>query len=88
MAYLLVFDLDGGSNIRRRVNRYLQREAQMVQHSVWRFRDICALQKAAEFILAADGRALAFVESDRILLERREVRRVLEGVSNRTRCPK
>jgi len=84
MAYLLIFDLDGRSTIRRKVNRYLRREAWMVQHSVWKFQDIRALQKAAEFILAAGGRALAFVESDRIFLARSEVKRFLEDVLNRT----
>ncbi len=84
MAYLLIFDLDGRSTIRRKVNRYLRREARMVQHSVWKFQDIRALQKAAEFILAAGGRALAFVESDRIFLARSEVKRFLEDVLNRT----
>jgi hypothetical protein len=88
VAYLLIFDLDGRSNIRRKVNRYLQREARMVQHSVWRFQDIRALHRAAEFIFAAGGRALAFVESDRIFLARSEVKQFLEGVLNRTSCLK
>ena len=70
------------------MNRYLKRNAQLVQHSVWRFQDLVALRAAAERVLTAKGKVLAFVESDRILLAPREVRRLLPGVSNRTGCPK
>lgn len=88
MAYLLVYDLNGRSKARRRMNHYLERNAQLVQHSVWRFRDLAALRAAAERVLTAEGKVLAFVESDRILLTSREVRRLLPGVLNRTERPK
>ncbi len=77
MAYLLIYNLDGRSNARRKMNRYLERNAQMVQHSVWRFRDYGALRAAAERVLAANGKVLAFVESDRIPMKSREIRRFL-----------
>lgn len=88
MAYLLVYDLDGRSKARQRMNRYLKRNAQLVQHSVWRFQDLAALRAAAERVLTVKGKVLAFIESDRILLRSREVRRLLHGVSNRTERPK
>ena len=88
MAYLLVYDLDGRSKARQRMNRYLKRNAQLVQHSVWRFQDLAALRAAAERVLTVTGKVLAFIESDRILLRSREVRRLLHGVSNRTERPK
>ncbi len=59
------------------MNRYLRRNAQMVQHSVWRFRDLTALRAAAERVLAAKGKVLAFIESDRILLTSGEVKHLL-----------
>jgi CRISPR/Cas system-associated endoribonuclease Cas2 len=77
MAYLLIYDLNGRSNARRKMNRYLQRNAQMVQHSVWRFRDYGAMRVAAERVLSAGGKVLAFFESDRILFELREIRQFL-----------
>ncbi len=84
MAYLLIYDLDGKSNERRKINRYLERNAQMVQHSVWKFRDYGALRAAVARVLAANGKVLAFVESDRILMQSKEIRQFLRGVSNRT----
>ncbi len=77
MAYLLIYDLNGRSDARRKMNRYLKRNAQLVQHSVWRFRDLAALRAAAERVLAAKGKVLAFIESDRILLTSEEVRHLL-----------
>jgi CRISPR/Cas system-associated endoribonuclease Cas2 len=77
MAYLLIYDLNGRSIARRKMSRYLRRNAQMVQHSVWRFRDYGAMRVAAERVLAAGGRVLAFFESDRILFELREIRQFL-----------
>jgi CRISPR/Cas system-associated endoribonuclease Cas2 len=77
MAYLLIYDLNGRSSIRRKMSRYLRRNAQMVQRSVWRFRDYGAMRVAAERVLAADGRVLAFFESDRILFELRGIRQFL-----------
>lgn len=84
MAYMLIYDLDGRSNVRRRINRYLKRNGQMVQHSVWRFQDLQALRAAAKRVLVAKGKVLAFVESDRILLTSKETRQLLYCVSNRT----
>ena len=81
MTYLLIYDLNGQSKARRKINRHLKRNAQLVQHSVWRFRDLGALREAAERVLAEEGKVLAFVESDRILLTSREVRYLLM-------CPK
>ena len=49
---------------------------------------MAALRAAAERVLAVKGKVLAFIESDRILLRSREVRRLLHGVSNRTERPK
>ncbi len=77
MAYLLVYDLDGRSDARRKMNHYLKCNAQLVQHSVWRFQDLAALLAAAECVLAAKGKVLAFIESDRILLTSGEVRHLL-----------
>jgi CRISPR/Cas system-associated endoribonuclease Cas2 len=95
MAYLLICDLNGRGDKRRKMNRYLRKNARMVQHSVWRFRDYEALRAVAERILEEGGRVLAFVESDRIPFELVEVRRFLRGVLNRTvekigrtKCPK
>ena len=88
MAYILIYDLDGSSAERRRMGRRLRRCAQMVQHSVWRFREYGALLDAAERVLAADGKVLAFVESDRILIRPKEVRQFLHGAFTATRCPK
>ena len=95
MAYLLISDLNGRSNARRKMNRYLRRNAQMVQHSVWRFQDYRVLLAVAERVLAEGGKVLAFVESDRIPMDLKEVRQFLHGVSNRTvekigrtKCPK
>lgn len=84
MVYLLIYDLDGQSKAKQSMNRYLKYNAQLVQHSVWRFRDLAALRAAAERVLTAKGKVLAFVESDRILLTSREVRRLLPDLSNRT----
>ncbi|MDI6643138.1 MAG: CRISPR-associated endonuclease Cas2 [Candidatus Hodarchaeaceae archaeon] len=81
MAYLLIYDLDGRSNGRRKINRYLNRNAQMVQHSVWRFQDLIALSYAAKQVRAAGGKVLAFSESDRILLTLREIRQFLQRIS-------
>ncbi len=77
MAYLLIYDLNGRSTARRKMNRYLKRNAQLVQHSVWRFRDLAALRAAVERVLAANGKVLAFIESDRILLTSGEVKHLL-----------
>ena len=88
MTYLLIYDLNGQSKARRKINRHLKRNAQLVQHSVWRFRDLAALWAAAERVFAAKGKALAFIESDRISLTSREVKQLLLSVSNRTGCPK
>ncbi len=70
------------------MNRYLKRNAQLVQNSVWRFQDLVALRAAAELVLTAKGKVLAFIESDRIILTSREVQRLLPDVSNRADCPK
>ncbi len=49
---------------------------------------MAALRAAAERVLTEKGKVLAFIESDRILLTSREVRRLLPGVSSRTEHPK
>ena len=49
---------------------------------------MAALRAAAERVLTAKGKVLAFIESDRILLTSREVRRLLPDVSNGTEHPK
>jgi len=81
MAYLLIYDLDGQSNARRKISRYLERNAQMVQHSVWRFRDFTTLNYAAKRVRAAGGKVLAFSESDRILLTLREIKQFLQSIN-------
>lgn len=88
MGYLLIYDLDSRSNARRWMYCYLKRNAQMLQHSVWRFRDLGALRVAAERVLAANGKVLAFVESDRIPLRSKEVGELLRCLSNRTKIQK
>jgi len=60
----------------------------MVQQSVWRFRDYGALLAAAERVLAADGKVLAFVESDRILIGAKDIRQFLRGAFIGAKCPK
>jgi CRISPR/Cas system-associated endoribonuclease Cas2 len=80
MAYLLILDLDGASGERRKVNRFLRRNAQVVQNSVWRFRSYGELLAAAERVTKAGGRVLAFLESDRIIIGPNEVREFLNGL--------
>jgi len=80
MAYLLIYDLDGASGVRRKIHSYLRQNAEMVQHSVWRFRNYAVLLEAAEQVLAVDGKVLAFVDSDRILLDEKDVGKLLGGV--------
>jgi CRISPR-associated endonuclease Cas2 len=77
MAYLLIYDLNDRSADRRKISRYLQRKAEMVQHSVWRFRNYEEMRVVAERVLEAGGKVLAFFESDRILFELREIRQFL-----------
>jgi len=82
MTYLLVFDLKGGNTARRRrVNRYLARTARRIQQSAWEFDDLPALETAAKLVAGAGGRTIAFVKSDRLLLEVSEVRQTLEEMS-------
>jgi CRISPR/Cas system-associated endoribonuclease Cas2 len=82
MTYLLIFDLGGGNTARRRrVNRYLARTARRVQQSVWEFDDLRALEAAAKLVAEAGGRTIAFVKSDRLLLDVSEVRQSLEEMS-------
>jgi len=82
MAYLLIFDLRGGSTAhRRRVNRYLTRVARRVQQSVWEFRSMAALKTAAELVAAGGGRAIAFMKSDRLLLDVFQFRQALDEMS-------
>jgi len=82
MTYLLVFDLRGGNTARRRrVNRYLARTAHRVQQSAWEFDDLPALETAAKLVAEAGGRTIAFVKSDRLLLDVSEVRQTLEEMS-------
>ena len=81
MAYLLIFDLKGRESAnRRRVNRYLNREARMIQQSVWEFKNLQSLMNAAELVSNAGGRALAFVKSDQILLCRRDITTCLSNL--------
>ncbi len=80
MAYLLIYDLDGRSRARRRLFRYLKRNAELVQHSVWRFSDLTALRRAAGLVMTARGKVLAFSEDDRILLAPTEVKRFLSSL--------
>ncbi len=84
MGYLLIFDLKGNGAGRKRLSRHLRRAARRVQHSVWRFRDYGALRAAAECVLASGGKVLAFVESDRIPMDLKEVRQFLHGALNKT----
>ena len=80
--YLLIFDLDdGGSSKCQSLDRHLSRKAQRVQPSIWRFRNFRELERAAELVAEAGGQAMAFMESDRILLDRSEVRKVLSKFS-------
>lgn len=82
MTYLLIFDLRGGNTAqRRRVNRHLARTARRVQQSAWEFDDMRALETAAKLVAEAGGRTIAFVKSDRLLLEVSEVRQALEEMS-------
>ena len=77
--YLLIFD--GKISGRDRVVNYLEREAQRIQPSVWRFRDFRALSRAAELVSSTGGQVMAFMESDRILLIPSDVRRELSKFS-------
>jgi len=82
MTYLLVFDLKGGNTARRRrINRYLARTAHKVQQSAWEFDDMRTLETAAKLVAGAGGRTIAFVKSDRLLLDVSEVRQSLEEMS-------
>lgn len=82
MTYLLIFDLRGGNtSSRRRVNKHLRRVARRVQQSVWEFREMRALRGAAELITSVGGRTIAFMKSDRLLLDVSEVRQTLEEMS-------
>ncbi len=87
MAYIFIFDLDGASEWRRRVNRYLRQNAELVQHSVWRFQNFGRMLHAAERVFAAGGKAMAFVESDRVLLRKKDVQQFLSEARGE-RCPK
>jgi CRISPR/Cas system-associated endoribonuclease Cas2 len=80
--YLLIFDLKGGSTAqRRRVNRFLVRTAHRVQQSAWEFDNMRALETAVKLVTEAGGRSIAFVKSDRLLLDMSEVRQVLKEMS-------
>jgi hypothetical protein len=80
--YLLIFDLKGGNTAqRRRVNRYLVGTARRVQQSAWEFDDMRALETAAKLVAEAGGRTIAFVKSDRLLLDMSEVRQALKEMS-------
>jgi len=82
MTYLLIFDLrEGNTARRRRVNRYLARTAHRIQQSAWEFHDMRALETAAKLVADAGGRTIAFVKSDRLLLDVSEVRQALEEMS-------
>jgi len=79
MVYVLIFDLKGGNTAqRRRVNRYLVSTARRVQQSAWEFNDMRALETAAKLVAEAGGRTIAFVKSDRLLLDMSEVRQALK----------
>lgn len=81
--YLIIFDLKGGSTAqRRRVNRFLVRTARRVQQSAWEFDDMRALETAAKLVAGAGGQSIAFVKSDRLLLDMSQVRQVLKEISN------
>ena len=83
MTYLLIFDLRGGSTARRRrVNRHLAGVARRVQQSVWEFKDMRTLRGAAELVAEAGGRTIAFMKSDRLLLDVSQVRQVLRRMSH------
>jgi len=82
MVYLLIFDLKGGNTAqRRRVNRYLVSKARRIQQSAWEFNDMRALETAAKLVAEAGGRTIAFVKSDRLLLDMSEVRQALKEMS-------
>jgi len=82
MVYLLIFDLKGGNTAqRRRVNRYLVSTAHRVQQSAWEFNDMRTLETAAKLVAEAGGRTIAFVKSDRLLLDMSEVRHVLKEIA-------
>jgi CRISPR/Cas system-associated endoribonuclease Cas2 len=82
MVYLLIFDLKGGNTAqRRRVNRYLVSTARRVQQSAWEFNDMRTLETAAKLVAEAGGRTIAFVKSDRLLLDMSEVRQALKEMS-------
>lgn len=81
--YLLICDVGGRNSARQRVCRYLRRNAQMLQRSVWRFRDFSTLKEAAELVIAANGKVLAFVESDRIPIRSKEIGELLRGARDR-----
>lgn len=63
------------------MNRYLARVARRVQQSVWELKDMRTLRGAAELIADAGGRTIAFMKSDRLLLNVSEVRQTLEEMS-------
>jgi hypothetical protein len=87
--YLLIFDLKGGSTAqRRRVNRFLVRVARRIQQSTWEFDDMRALENAAKLVADAGGRTIAFVKSDRLLLDMSQVRQVLKEMSRAKRRTK
>ncbi len=68
MAYLLIFDMKGGSTAgRRRVNRHLERVARMIQRSVWEFDDFSAVEKVVEMVSKAGGDVIVFKRSDAIV---------------------
>lgn len=82
MVYVLIFDLKGGNTAqRRRVNRYLVSKARRIQQSAWEFNDMRALETAAKLVAEAGGRTIAFVKSDRLLLDMSEVRQALKEMS-------
>jgi len=82
MVFLLIFDLRGGNTAqRRRVNRYLARTARRFQQSAWEFDNIRPLETAAKLVVEAGGWTIAFVKSDRLLLNMSEVRQTLEELS-------
>jgi len=80
--YLLIFDLKGGSTAqRRRVNRFLVKTARRVQQSAWEFDDMRALETTVKLVADAGGRSIAFVKSDRLLLDMSQVRQALKEMS-------
>lgn len=80
--YLLIFDLKGGSTAqRRRVNRFLVRTAHRVQQSAWELDNMRALETAVKLVTEAGGRSIAFVKSDRLILDMSEVRQALKEMS-------